>query len=293
MNMKYALLALITCSTIACQSGNKEGEQKEDSPKDTTAVEQTVEKASDLVSKEVAYEADGITMKGYLVYDASIEGKRPAVVVVHEWWGHNQHTRNAADKLAKEGYLAFAVDMYGDGKTAEHPKDAKAFSGQVMGDFGGAKRRFNAALDIVKSNSFADSNSLAAIGYCFGGGVVLNMARQGADLDAVATFHGSLGAVEEAEKGNVKAKLLVMNGEDDPFTKGSVEAFKKEMDAAGVDYEFINYPNAVHAFTNPGATEMGEKFNLPLKYNEKVDEASWEELQSFLQEVFYPTESGS
>jgi dienelactone hydrolase len=240
-----------------------------------------------IVGTEVTYEGDSITMKGYVAYDASLTGPRPGVIVVHEWWGHNSHARNSADKLAKAGYVAFALDMYGDGKQVDHPKDAGAFASAVMEDFEGAKARFEAAMNALKSNPACDTARIAAIGYCFGGGIVLNLARQGADLDAVATFHGSIDPMVPATPGSVKGKILVMNGADDPFVAlEAIEAFKAEMEAAGVSYEFVNYPGAVHAFTNPEATEKGQKFELPLEYNAKVDSLSWQKLEQFLGSVF-------
>lgn len=275
-----AIVSIAFCSLISC-SGNGDHTQE------TSTTESTVAKAPNVIGREVTYEADSITMKGYLAYDANVEGKRPGVIVVHEWWGHNEHTRNAADKLAEEGYVAFALDMYGDGKTAEHPEDAGAFAGAVMQNFDGAKARFNAALQVLLDDAHSHSEQVAAIGYCFGGGVVLNMARQGTDLDAVATFHGSIGPIEPAQPGVVNARLLVMNGEDDPFVSAeAITNFKAEMDSAGVAYEFVNYPGAVHAFTNPAATEKGKEFGLPLAYNKEADEKSWAKLLAFLDEVF-------
>ncbi len=245
--------------------------------------ETTAPPAPMIVGTEVTYEGDSITMKGYVAYDSTIAGPRPGVIVVHEWWGHNQHARNSADKLAKAGYIAFAVDMYGDGKQVSHPQDAGTFATAVMEDFEGAKARFDAAVKALKANPACDTARIAAVGYCFGGGIVLNLARQGADLDAVATFHGSIGAIEPATPGSVKGHILVMNGADDPFVAAeAIAEFKEEMEAAGVTYEFVNYPGAVHAFTNPEATAKGKEFNLPLEYNAEVDSLSWLKLESFL-----------
>jgi dienelactone hydrolase len=278
--MKRILFLSLIALSVACSHDPKPTDA-ENSSEVKTALEPNV------VGEEVTYTGDSITMKGYIAYDANLEGPRPGVVIVHEWWGHNEHTRNAADKLAKAGYVAFAVDMYGDGQTAEHPSDAGAFASSVMSDFPGAKARFNAALEQMKTNPMCSQTDIAAVGYCFGGGVVLNLARQSADLDAVATFHGSIGPIEEATPGSVKAKLLVMNGQDDPFVdQESIDDFKAEMDAAGVDYEFVNYAGAVHAFTNPMATDKGIEFDLPLAYNKEADEQSWAKLEAFLAEVF-------
>ena len=234
-------------------------------PKETTPEEPKPA----LLEQEISYTADSISMKGFLVYDTAMEGTRPGVLVVHEWWGHNEHARNTARntarKLAKEGYVAFALDMYGDGAQATHPEEAGAFAGAVMQDPQGAATRFGAALEQLLNDGPTNPNEIGAIGYCFGGGVVLNMARIGMPLDAVISTHGSLQAVEPAQKGMVKGRILVLNGGADPFVPAESQAtFKAEMDSAGVDYTFINYPGVVHAFTNPEATAMGEKFGLPL-----------------------------
>jgi len=237
--------------------------------------------------KAVEYSAEGVTMKGYLAYDKNIKGKRPGVLVVHEWWGHNEYARKRARMLAEMGYAALAVDMYGDGKTAIHPDDAGKFSSELMKNFSIAKARFIAALEFLKKQSTVDQEQIAAIGYCFGGGVVLNMARQGIDLKGVASFHGSLMAVKPAEPGTVKAKILVLHGSDDKFiSPEQIEAFKQEMKTAGADFQFISYPGAIHSFTNPDADEYAKKFKLQLGYNAEADKKSWEELRKFFDTIF-------
>ncbi len=240
-----------------------------------------------VVTKEVTYTTNGLELKGYLAYDDAQKTKRPGVLVVHEWWGQNEYIRKRARMLAELGYIALALDMYGDGKTASHPEDASKFSSEVMKNLDVAEQRFMAGLTLLQQQPQTDKQRIAAIGYCFGGGVVLAMARRGVDLDGVASFHGSLGAGAPAEAGKVKAKVLVMNGADDPFVKPEqIAAFKQEMDTAGVDYEFVNYPGAKHSFTNPEATANGKKFQLPLAYNAEVDKESWQKLQSFFQQIF-------
>ena len=240
-----------------------------------------------VVGKEVQYTADSVTMKGYLAYDDNIKEKRPGVIVVHEWWGHNDYSRKRAEMLAKLGYVALAVDMYGDGKQANHPDDAGKFAMAVLGNMPVMQARFNAAMEALKKDEHVDATQLAAIGYCFGGGVVLAMARSGADLKAVVSFHGSLATQHPAEKGNVKAKLLVCNGAEDKFISvDNIKDFKAEMKSAGVDMKFINYPGAIHGFSNPAATELGKKFNLPLAYNENADKKSWEEMKKLFKKVF-------
>lgn len=242
---------------------------------------------AEVVGEEVDYKSGGTVMKGYLAWDNAIEGRRPGVLVVHEWWGHNEYARSRARQLAALGYTALAVDMYGDGKQAAHPDDAGKFATAVRENMPEAEARFRAALKLLKKQKSVDSKRIAAIGYCFGGGIVLEMARRGVDLDAVASFHGSLGTENPAKKGKVKARIFVANGADDPFTTPEqITAFMNEMDAADVDYRFVNYPGAKHSFTNPDADKFGAKFNMPLAYNAEADKASWEAMQELFNEVF-------
>lgn len=237
--------------------------------------------------EEVQYTANGVTMKGYLAYDDAVKGKRPGVLVVHEWWGHNDYVRRRANMLAELGYTALAVDMYGDGKQAAHPDDAGKFAGQVMQNMPEAKARFLAAMELLKRHNTTDPTRIAAIGYCFGGGVVLHMARLGVDLKGVASFHGSLGTQTPAKAGQVKAAVLVCHGADDKFvSQEQIDALKKEMQDAKVDFQFIAYPGAVHSFTNPDADAAGKKFNLPLAYNEAADKQSWADMQKFFKKIF-------
>jgi dienelactone hydrolase len=241
----------------------------------------------DIEGKTVSYSADGVTMKGFLAYDKNIKGKRPGVMVVHEWWGLNDYARMRAKMLAEMGYTALAVDMYGEGKQAMHPDDAGKFSTEIMKNFETGKSRFLAALEFLKKQNTVDAGKIAAIGYCFGGGVVLNMARQGVDLQGVASFHGGLMAVKPAAPGAIKAKILVLHGEADKFTTAEqIAAFRKEMTDAGADYKFIVYPGAMHSFTNPDADEYARKYKIPLGYNATADKKSWEELRKFLAEIF-------
>lgn len=240
-----------------------------------------------IVGKTVEYSAQGVVMKGYLAYNESIKGKRPGVMVVHEWWGINDYERKRARMLAELGYTALAVDMYGEGKVASHPDDAGRFASELMKNFDVAKTRFMAAMDFLKQQETIDPTRIAAIGYCFGGGVVLNMAREGVDLKGVASFHGGLTPVKPAQPGSVKTKILVLNGGADKFTTPEqIKAFKEEMKAAGADFKFISYPGAMHSFTNPEADVWGKKFNLPVAYNANADKKSWDELKKFLKMVF-------
>lgn len=236
--------------------------------------------------KEVIYSANGTTMKGYIAYDDAVKGKRPAVLVVHEWWGHNDYARKRANMLAELGYVALAVDMYGDGKQAQHPDDAGKFATEVSKNKPMAKARFEAAMKVLRDNPHVNSQKLAAVGYCFGGSVVLNMARAGEDLQGVASFHGGLSTDAPAEAGKVKAQVRSFTGADDKMIPAAqVEAFKQEMEKAGVNYQAVVYPGAMHSFTNPAADEYGKKFNMPLAYNAEADKDSWAQLQVFLAEV--------
>lgn len=239
-----------------------------------------------VVTKEIAYKANGTLMKGYLAYDDKIKGKRPGVLVVHEWWGLNDYARKRARMLAELGYTALALDMYGDGKQAHHPEDANKFSSELMKNQDAAKARFNAAYEVLADQPTVDPRRIAAIGYCLGGTVVLEMARSGADLKGVVSFHGTLATSHPAQPGVVKAKPLVLTGAADPFVPTEqIEQFKQEMAAAGVDYRLVIYPDAKHSFTNPGADKFGKEFNIPLAYNKAADEASWKEMQDFFKQV--------
>lgn len=251
------------------------------------AVMLAVESNAEIVTREVSYKQGDTVMNGLVAYDDAIKTKRPGVLVVHEWWGHNDYARKRARMLAELGYTALAVDMYGDGKTADHPDDAGKFSSAVGGNPPLAKARFDAALDTLKQQPMVDSDNIAAIGYCFGGGIVLGMARMGTEIDGVVSYHGSLATPTPAQKGDIKSRILVFNGADDPFVKPEqIEAFKQEMAAAGADYRFVNYPGAVHSFTNPDADAFGKKFNLPLAYDEEADKDSWAQTQAFFKEIF-------
>lgn len=235
----------------------------------------------------VTYTDGTTTMKGYLAYDDGMSGKRPGILVVHEWWGHNEYARKRARMLAELGYVALAVDMYGEGKQAQHPDDAGKFSGEIRKNMDLGRKRFAAARKLLAEHRFTDPKRIGAIGYCFGGSVVLQMARDGMDLAGVASFHGGLTTDTPAKKGAVKAKVFVATGAEDKFVPpDQVEAFEREMKAAGADFRVISYPGAVHSFTNPDADANGKKFNLPLAYDAEADKQSWEEMQRFFGNLF-------
>jgi len=241
--------------------------------------------------REIVYQVDGEAFTGYLAFDAAQQGKRPGVIVVHEWWGYNAYARHRADMLAQLGYTAFALDMYGTGKLAEHPKDATAMMQAATSDPVRLKRRFNAAMRILQAQPDVLSNHMAAIGYCMGGGIVLNMARAGLPLRGVAVFHGSLGTDSPAPPGRIQGEVAVFSGAADPYApQAQVDAFEREMKAAGVHYVLKRYPGVKHSFTNPAADAYGERFAMPLAYDAAADADSWQGLIVFLKRVFSQAE---
>tara|TARA_R110000772_G_scaffold93705_5_gene191319 strand:- start:17764 stop:18534 length:771 start_codon:yes stop_codon:yes gene_type:complete len=220
-----------------------------------------------------------------LYSDSSKTEADPAVIVVHEWWGLNDYARGRAQQLAEAGYTAIAVDMYGNGKSTEHPKDAMAFMNAALAEPAKMNARFDAALAILRKQPAVDASKLYAIGYCFGGAVVLNQARRGLDLAGVASFHGSLGTETKAKPDTIKAKVLVATGGADPMVPpAQVGGFVEEMSAAGVDLQLLSFPGVVHSFTNPGSTAIGEKTKMPLAYDANADRVSWEALMTMLAE---------
>ncbi len=270
--MKYAIIFLLSIVIGYGFTQNKEELKKE---------------GDSIVTKTVSYSSDGTPLKGFIAYDSSKTGKRPGIIVVHEWWGMNAYAEKRAKMLAKLGYIALAVDMYGNGKTAEHPENAQKFASAVMSHMDTARARFNAGLELLKKQPQTDTSNLAAIGYCFGGGVVLQMALAGAPLDGVVSFHGDLPQEAPKNPEEVKADILVCNGAADPFNPPEkVKAFKSMMDSVGIDYTFKNYEGAKHSFTNPDADIAGKKFNLPLAYNKNADEQSWQDMQDFFDKIF-------
>ena len=237
-------------------------------------------------SETVSYTLDSLTMNGFVAYNEASDAKRPVVLIVPEWWGLNDYTKSRAKQLAALGYLAIAVDMYGNGTTADNPEMAGKLATPFYQNPQIAKARFDAALNKIKTYPMADTTKIAAIGYCFGGGIVLNVARLGENLKGVVSFHGSLMGVP-ADKNLLKANILVCHGEADQFVKPEeVAKFKKSMDDIGAPYTFKSYPDATHAFTNPAATETGKKFNMPIAYNAKADTASFNEMKTFFGKIF-------
>jgi dienelactone hydrolase len=247
----------------------------------------TAQAYSKIIGKTVEYKSNGTELKGYLAYDNSIKRKRPGILIVHEWWGLNNYIRKRADMIAGLGYTALALDMYGEGKNSDHPADAQKFMTEVMNNMGIGEKRFDAALELLKQQPTVNPNEIAAIGYCFGGAIVLHMAEIGTDLDGVVSFHGELSPTYKTQPGSVKAKILVFTGGADVLVpKAEVNAFKKDMNAAHANYSVIVYPGAMHSFTNPEADKLGKEYNLPLAYNKDADQKSWAEMEKFLKELF-------
>jgi dienelactone hydrolase len=239
---------------------------------------------SSIQTREVEYRQGQTVLQGFIAWDDAATGKRPGVLVVHEWWGHNQHTRNQARRLAEAGYVGFALDMYGKGKVTTHPQDAQAFATEATKDPAIEAARFNAALAELKRDPHVDSTRIAAIGYCFGGGVVLDMARAGVDLAAVVTFHGSLGTKTPARPGTIKPRILVNAGGADPFVPpAAVETFRREMQAAGARFDIVSYAGAKHGFTNPDAASYGME---QLAYNADADRQSWAAMLKLFREIW-------
>lgn len=276
-------LQLISCALIAgsllftsCNNSDQPAEK----------ADTVTPKAPKMKQDNVTYEGDGVSMQGYVVYDENKEGPRPAVIVIPEWWGLNEYAKRRARELADLGYVAMAIDLYGNGKTADNPDSAGALATPFYQKPAMTQARFDAALAKLKTYSQVDPDKIGAIGYCFGGAQVLNLARLGEDLKGVVSFHGNLLGVP-LDTAKLKAEILVCHGNADPFVPVSeVEKFIKEMEANKVKYTFKGYDGATHAFTNPDATAMGEKFKMPIKYDAAADSASWNDMKAFFARIF-------
>jgi len=233
-------------------------------------------------TKKITYKHGDLDCHGFLAWDDAVQGPRPGVLVVHEWWGLNDYARGRAERLAKVGYIAFAADMYGEGKVTEHPKEAGEMATKVRANVQDWRKRAETALEVLKAQPQCDKTKLAAMGYCFGGSTSLQLAYAGADLKAVVTFHAALPAPTAEEAKQIKATLLVCHGADDSFVpQQAIKAFRDALDKGGVKYEFVAYPGAVHSFTVPHA----DKHNNPgMKYNKEADEDSWKRMAALFAE---------
>ncbi|PIV21263.1 MAG: dienelactone hydrolase [Deltaproteobacteria bacterium CG03_land_8_20_14_0_80_45_14] len=238
----------------------------------------TVNAQAALRTEVVEYKHGDVVLEGYLAYDDAVKGKRPSIIVVHEWWGLNPYARMRTGQLAKLGYIAFAIDIYGKGVRAKDPAEAGTLSGIYRGNRPLMRSRANAGLEVLRNHPLADVNRIAAIGYCFGGTVVLEMARSGAELAGVVSFHGGLSTPNPSDAKNIKGKVLVLHGADDPAVPpDQVIAFQDELRKAGVDWQMVSYGGAVHSFTNPDA---GNDPSKGAAYNEKADKRSWEAMKT-------------
>jgi len=244
---------------------------------------------AELVAKEIKYKDGEVELTGYYVYDDAFTAPLPGMIVVHEWWGHNDYARRRADQLAGLGYAAFALDMYGTGKMGMNPAEATALSKPFYEDRKLMVSRAEAGLNTLLAQPQVDATRTGAVGYCFGGTVALEMARKGIDLKGVAAFHAGLSTPERAEPARVKAQVLALNGGADEMVKQEErDNFVAEMKAAGVTFKSVDYPGALHAFTNPKATEIGERFKIPVAYDADADKKSWAEMEAFFARLFKP-----
>jgi dienelactone hydrolase len=235
-------------------------------------------------TETVEYRDGDTVLEGYLAYNDTLEGKRPAVLIVHEWTGLGGYVKRRAKQIAELGYVAFAVDIYGRGVRPANAQEAAKQAGIYRSDRQLMRRRAIAGLERVKKYPFVDPNRIAAIGYCFGGGVALELARSGADIKGVVSFHGNLDTPNPEDAKNIKAKVLVLHGADDPHVPPEqVAAFQKEMRDAKVDWQMVFYGNAVHSFTNP---DSGNDPSRGAAYNKKADVRSWQAMKDFFKEIF-------
>ncbi len=282
MIKQFLTAATLLISIISCNSSETNADkimQANDSV--------TVAKTMAIKFENVDYTDNGVTLKGFVAYPEDSTTTKPAVLIVPEWWGISDYTRGRAKQLAELGYVALAVDFYGNGKTADNPTDAQNLATPFYAPNNTiGQKRFEAALAKIKTIKGVDTTKIAAIGYCFGGAMVINMARLGEPLKGVVSFHGNLLA-NKLDKSKLKADMLICSGDADPFVPAlEVTTFKKQMDSVGASYKFIGYPNATHAFTNPAATAIGAKFKIPISYNAAADTASFKEMIKFFDKIF-------
>jgi len=272
--------AAIIMGIISCNNSSTENKT---ASSDSVAAAPTLPK---IKTEDISYKSDTVSMNSFLAYDENLNGKRPVVLILPEWWGISDYTKGRAKQLAELGYLAIAIDIYGNSMVAPDPVTAMKFSAPFYKNPKMAKDRIDATIAQLKNYPQADTANIAAIGYCFGGAVVLNTARLGDQLKGVVSFHGGLLGTP-ARKDLLKAKILVCHGDADSFVPpAEVAQFKKQMDSIGADYTFKAYPAATHAFTNPEATEKGKKFNIPIAYNAAADSASWKDMNEFFGRIF-------
>ena len=288
MRTTHGLIAALVGMAIA--QGCTRGGSSPPPAAPTVSASHQAQQPQQIATEELVYSVGDKTFKGFLALPARATEKRPGVLVVHEWWGLNDYVRSRARMLAELGYVALAIDMYGDGKSTEHPDDAKAFAMEAAGSREESERRFEAGRAALLARPEVDGDKIAAIGYCFGGAVVLGAARRGADLDLVASFHGNYATTAPMAKSAFAGKLFIAHGAADTFTSpAQVESFKQELEQAGARYEFVSYDGAKHGFTNPDATAMGQRGGIDVAYDAAADAASWSALKEQLSQAFAGT----
>ncbi len=239
---------------------------------------------AEIQTKAIPYQHGDVPLEGFLAWDDSRAGKRPGVLVVHEWWGLNEYARDRARQLAELGYVAFAVDMYGNGQVTTHPDQAGKWMKQVQANVKQWQARARNGLAVLRGQEMVDPNNIAAIGYCFGGATVIQLAYSGAEVKGVVSFHGALPLPTEKQAQRAKAKLLIAHGNADPFlNEEHIRKFRQALDAANLDWHMVMYAGARHSFTNPGADAHGID---ALKYDQQADERSWKHMQLFFDEIF-------
>lgn len=237
-----------------------------------------------VITEAVTYTEAGEEYTGYVSYDNAIKGKRPGVMVVHEWWGLDDYARRRTEMLAGLGYVAFAVDMYGTGKVTDSADQAKEWMTEVTADVEWWRERAMAGIRYLKNHKLVDANKIAAIGYCFGGGTVIQLAYSGLDINGIVSFHGSLPIADESAFGKIKTRMLIAHGNTDPFIpREVVTKFQDTLDKANADWNMITYGNVLHSFTNPKSDTRGM---AALKYDKQADEHSWQAMQHFFEQIF-------
>ena len=240
--------------------------------------------AAEVVEEAVNFEHDDAQHRGYIYYDDSGPAERPGILVVHEWWGLNEYARKRARQMATDGYVAFAMDMYGVGKVTEHPEQAKEWMTQATANVADWQKRTQLGVELLRGHKMTDGSNIAAIGYCFGGSTVMQLAYSGADVKGVVSLHGSLPPASVGQAEAIKAAVLVEHGNDDPFVpEERVREFRAALDAAEVDYTFNGYDGVLHGFTNPDASKYGIE---ALKYDADADRQSIENMRTFFKRIF-------
>ena len=248
------------------------------------AISATLLARADIHTETIEYKQGETVLAGFLAYDQAQTGPRPGVLIVHQWKGLGAYEKMRAEMLAKLGYTVFAVDIYGKGIRPGTPQDAGALAGKYKNDRALLRSRVTAGLDVLKKLSRTDPKRIAAIGYCFGGTTVLELARSGAEISGVASFHGGLSTPNAADAGNIRGKVLALHGADDPFVPAAeVAAFEAEMRAGKVDWQLVTYGGAVHSFTDAGA---GNDNSKGAAYNASADQRSWTAMKGFFAEIF-------